>query len=276
MADANETGQHADIAALDDTVFEAWVDAFTYPSDEAVKGLLRFTAKNGVSTVAEAVRIAGKKRDLQEDEARLKYIGGILRNKRLESTSPELAERLRNFNWLMTYWQNQPRGTGFLHPWMLKDWLKTCTPEEIRAAMDLAGGYYRELREEMAALVESKAQPVEARAVNDPEACSDLRAASEVESREQQEAVGTSVARAEARGLLPEPCLTILRNHPKGATAHTVCAELEKAGVDLTCYKAPVSAIGALLKQIPGVKVTRKKTTDGTIRAYYEIEASRV
>jgi len=123
------------------------VDAFTYPSDEAVKGLLRLTAKSDVSTLAEAVRIAGTKRDLQEDEARLKYIGGILRNKRLEATSPELASRLRNVKWLMKYWRNQPRGTGFLHTWMLADWLKVCTPEEIRAAMDLAGGYYRELRE---------------------------------------------------------------------------------------------------------------------------------
>ena len=47
MADANEMSQHADIAALDDTVFEAWVDAFTYPSEEAVKGLLRFTVVAG-------------------------------------------------------------------------------------------------------------------------------------------------------------------------------------------------------------------------------------
>lgn len=140
--------------------------------------------------------------------------------------------------------------------------------------MDLAGGYYRELREEMDALVESKAQRVAARGLNGSEACSDLRNASEVETRDQQEAFETSAARAEARGMLPQPCLSILRNHPKGATAHTVCAELEKAGVDLTCYKAPVSAIGAVLKQIPGVKVTRKKRTDGTIRAYYEFVAT--
>lgn len=67
--------------------------------------------------------------------------------------------------------------------------------------------------------------------------------------------------------------LTILRNQPKVATVRTICAELEKAGIDLSCYKKPVSAIGAVLKQIPGVKVIRKRRSDwGTVRAYYEIE----
>ncbi|MDQ6700971.1 MAG: hypothetical protein M3Z36_12395 [Acidobacteriota bacterium] len=100
MPDANENKAAADISALDNQIFEAWIDSFTYPSDEAVEGLLRLAAKNDVSTVVEAVRIAGKKRDLEEDEARLKYISGILRNKRLEVTSPELASRLRNVKWL--------------------------------------------------------------------------------------------------------------------------------------------------------------------------------
>jgi hypothetical protein len=153
-----ENGPDADISALDDRVFEAWVDAFTYPSDEAVKGLLRLTAKNEAVIVAESVRIAGKKRDLQEDDARLKYIGGILRNKRLEVTSPELASRLRNVKWLTEHWKNQPRGTGYLPVWMLKGWLKSCTPEEIRTVMDLTGGYYGELRNEMESLIESKDQ----------------------------------------------------------------------------------------------------------------------
>ena len=276
MADANETEQDADIAGLDDAVFEAWVDAFTYPSDEAVTGLLRFTKKNDVPTVAEAVRIAGRKRDLQEDDARLKYIGGILRNKRLEATSPGLAERLRNVNWLMEYWKNQPRGTGFLHRWMLTDWLKVCTPEEIRAAMDLAGGYYRELREEMNTLIESKTPPAAtASGANDSKEYFNLRTAFDGagEQEERTQESERSAARAEAREALPLPCLTILRNHPKGATARTICAELETVGVDLSCYKKPVSAIGAVLKQIPGVKVTRKRRTDGTIRAYYEVEA---
>ncbi len=162
---------------------------------------------------------------------------------------------------------------------MLKDWLKTCTPEEIRAAMDLAGGYYRELREEMDALVESKTPPVAASGQSGSKEYLAQRTASESEVREQEErteALESSAARAEARGSLPQPCLTILRNHPKGATATTICAELKKAGIDLSCYKKPVSAIGAVLKHIPGVKVTRKRRTDGTVRAYYEIDAMGV
>jgi hypothetical protein len=276
MAGPTENESDADISALDDKVFEAWVDAFMYPSDEAVEGLLRLCSKNDVSAIVEAVRIARKKRDLQDDDARLKYVGGILRNKRLEATSPELALRLRNVRWLTKHWKNQPRGTGYLPVWTLSAWLKDCTPEEIRAVMDLTGGIYSELRNEVGALIESKSLAAAAKGLNSSNDCCDPRIGSEFEAREQQEyteALELSSARAEARGILPQPCLAILRNHPNGATARTICAELERAGIDLSCYKKPVSAIGAVLKQIPGVKNTRKRRSNGTVRAYYEIEA---
>lgn len=159
VENAGENEGEPDISALDDKVFEAWIDAFMYPSDEAVKGLLRMTKKNDIATVAEAIRIAGKKRrELREDEARLKYTAAVLRNKRLEVESPELASRLRSVTQLKAHWTNQPRGTGYLPVWMLHSWLKSCSPDEIRAVMDLAGGHYRELREEMDSLIESKAQ----------------------------------------------------------------------------------------------------------------------
>ncbi len=101
----------------------------------------------------------------------------------------------------------------------------------------------------------------------------DVQAKGAKRAREQEERARErqlAAVRAETRKILVQPCRNILRAYPKGISFRTLHRELEKIGIDLSCYHRPASAIAVVLNAMPDVKSFRAKTGD-VVRTYYRL-----
>lgn len=107
---------------------------------ESIKRFLSIFPKQ---KILEAVGIAQK---ILNGEHRFKYMCKILHNWRREQEGDFSHKQIWE---LKKYWQNQPKGTGYLDEKMIKEWLIKYSIEDIKAAMDLTKGYWRNLKEKL-------------------------------------------------------------------------------------------------------------------------------
>ena len=100
--------------------------------------------------IIEAIIITWEKNYI-EDERRFRYMCGILKQMKLRKDNPELAKKqenlYKNYYELLNYWKNQPKGTGYLPIYKVKEWLDNdYDVETIKRCMDLAQGNWSDLQ----------------------------------------------------------------------------------------------------------------------------------
>lgn len=138
-------------------VWTAWFCEFTRVPFALSEDFNQMLKKAALESVIEAVRIAAAKRPaIASDEDRVKYIFGILRQQHLKQLAPERAADEETFFKLRQYWRNLPRGTGYLDKALVHDWLKHCSPDEIRVIMHSTQGLWADLRDEMQKVIAHK------------------------------------------------------------------------------------------------------------------------
>ena len=138
-------------------VWTAWYETFSEIPLSLAEEFTKLLEKGDLDTITEAIQITGSKRDpIHGNDARIRYIYGILRHKLLESVAPERAAEMKTIFSLQQYWQHQPRGSGYLNRSLLKKWLQVCTPDEIRSVMNSAGGLWADLKDEMERIVSAR------------------------------------------------------------------------------------------------------------------------
>jgi hypothetical protein len=75
---------------------------------------------------------------------------GILKNWHLVAINPEKAEEItklnKDFYELKYYWKEKRRGNGYLADYLVKEWIEKYNINEIKKAMDVANGYWSELK----------------------------------------------------------------------------------------------------------------------------------
>lgn len=98
----------------------------------------------------------------------------------------------------------------------------------------------------------------------------DKRIVAEKRDRERAKEKEIAAARAETFSMLLDPCLKILRAHPKGISANRIARELRRIGVDMSCYNVPAVAINLALRDVPDVR-RFKAEVDGIARTYYQL-----
>lgn len=146
---------------LDDLPLEQWEVSFNRkPTQFVIASLAQLARDNPMQDISDSISILSSRPDISDDESKIKYIAGILRQKRLERESPEIAaeekKRSKDFYTLQKLWKQQPRGSGYLHKFVVFRWLKFCTVHEIQDAMILAEGIWSRLKAEMDDVLKAK------------------------------------------------------------------------------------------------------------------------
>jgi hypothetical protein len=144
-----------------ETIIDAWTESFgTSPSNIGELALARLSKNNPTEIVLDAIRVTVAKFQITSETDRIKYISGILRNKRIAKVFPDKAaeryERNKAKMILRGHWKRQPHGTGYLNDRLVEEWLTVCSVDEIKAVMDVAEGYWARLREEMGRVVKNR------------------------------------------------------------------------------------------------------------------------
>lgn len=119
---------------------DVWQEQFQQQPSEFVRSSLdKLTKRADISEIIEAIGVTAAKQHITTDSNRMKYIGGILRRKRLAAVLPDRAEADRELNsamlTLQVYWARETGSTGRLERDEVAEWLKYCTLEEIEAVM---------------------------------------------------------------------------------------------------------------------------------------------
>lgn len=110
------------------------------------KSLRRFCAED----IIEAIKITWSACHI-ENEQKWKYMWGVAKNLKLRRDNPELAqhkeERNKIYFRLLSFWQNRPRGSGYLPRERIFDWLALgWTEQQIMKKMEMAGGMWATLK----------------------------------------------------------------------------------------------------------------------------------
>jgi hypothetical protein len=152
------------MAEIADAVTDVWKKVFgDSPSQKVEASLIRLLAHNPQDEILDAIQITSTRFHITSETDRLKYVSGILKNKRIEKVLPDKAAERYQLNKavlvLQAHWNKQPRGTHYLDRSVIQEWLTDCSVDEIKAVMDVAEGYWARLREEMKRLIKSRRDP---------------------------------------------------------------------------------------------------------------------
>ncbi len=127
-----------------DSVDEVYSEAFPgWILSESFRlgSLKKFLEKLQVGEVKQAMEIAVARIPNDKDKA-IPYFCGICWNK-IRSLSDPNYETKRE---LIRYWENRPRGTGYLPKGILDEWFMRYSADQIRDAMTEANGIWSELK----------------------------------------------------------------------------------------------------------------------------------
>jgi hypothetical protein len=120
----------------------------------------RLASTTGAREIIEAIYITAAKRHIESPTERIKYVSGILRQKRLEKLLPDRATEKNEYNKAMVilkaHWSKQPRGAGYLDKRFVAKWLDYCSIDEIKTVMDVAEGIWSDLRTQMEGIIEAR------------------------------------------------------------------------------------------------------------------------
>ena len=130
----------------DDEIISSWKESFGEEPSAPIRTSLKLLTKhNPANEIIDAVRITATKFHITTETYCFIYVCVIINNKRLERILPDKAAEKHEFNKAMLalqdYWTKQPRGTHYLNKLTVQTWLRYCSVDEIKAVMDVAGGY---------------------------------------------------------------------------------------------------------------------------------------
>ncbi len=119
-------------------------------TDVGKKDIKKMLKNNTAEDIIESIKIAWLNNNINTDKKWV-YMCGVLRQLKLKRDNPEKAKEIENKNKLyfnlINYWKNQGRGTGYIKEYMLRRWIDIYSESEIKKAMDMADGYWSELKD---------------------------------------------------------------------------------------------------------------------------------
>lgn len=134
-----------------DLICEVWTEqSGNQELTESGKNNLKQILKNNTAEdIIEAIKISWLNGKITIDN-KWPYMCGVLKQLKLKRNNPEKAKEFEETNRLyyklVNYWKNQSRGSGYVTDYMLKKWITIYSEDEIKEAMDIANGYWSELK----------------------------------------------------------------------------------------------------------------------------------
>lgn len=124
-------------------------------NNELRKKFKSILKNNDAEDLISAIEILSENENVMEKTSgeKIKYLFGILKNLSLKRTNPELAQKneddYRSYYRLLKYWENKPRGSGYLPKYQCLKWLQIYSENEIMYCMDEANGIWEDLKNQL-------------------------------------------------------------------------------------------------------------------------------